>query len=117
LPVENGGDGLVREGSELWAMRVVSLVIILHEAVKLEFAAACRLDFPEEECAERIALHQAIEQLGDLLRRPDEFPLNGGEDIVALFDAPYRISNSAPGFIHCVFLLRPVVPRSTDARC
>jgi hypothetical protein len=51
-------------------------MVILHEPVEFKFAAARGFDFPEKECAERVALHQAIEELGNLLGLPNELSLN-----------------------------------------
>jgi hypothetical protein len=48
----------------------VPLVIIKNKVVELELITGCRLDLPEQERAEWIALHQAVEEALDLLRFP-----------------------------------------------
>ena len=49
-------------------------------------------DFPDQERADRITAHQAIDQAANLVGVPDELPLNGGEQV---FLAVYALQDFA----------------------
>jgi hypothetical protein len=65
-------------------MRRIAFVVVLDESIKLEKYALLGFDPPEKEGAKRIALHKAVEQPTDLLRVPNEFPLDCRQDVKIL---------------------------------
>ena len=58
------------------------MLCLLQEFVNLPFVAIIRVQFPEKEGTDRIAAHNGVEKLHDLFRLPDEFSLNGREEIL-----------------------------------
>src|SRR4051812_35897896 len=70
LPIEHGRDALVVNFSKLRAMRRVSLMIVQYEVIELELTASGCFHFPEQEGAERISLHNTVEQSFDLFGLP-----------------------------------------------
>ena len=67
-------------------MRIVFLMVVPDEVVPFEVSTYFRSYTPEQEGSERISLHEAVEKLADLVRLPDEFPLDGRKDEVAVLD-------------------------------
>ena len=61
LAIKHGGQGFVVNGSELRAMRVVTLMVFPNEVVPTVLTRILCLNPPEHELAERVALHQAVE--------------------------------------------------------
>ena len=57
-------------------MGLVSLMIFKDEIVVFELAAVPRLDLPVQECAKRVALHEAVEETANLVRPPYKLALN-----------------------------------------
>ena len=51
-------------------MGIISLVLMEHEIVELEFIDVARLNFPEEEGPDGITSHQAVLELGRLIFEP-----------------------------------------------
>ena len=62
LSVKYGGKLGVVEDWKLRAMGIVSLVVVAHEPVELVLAAVGLIDLPIQGLAERVALHQAVQQ-------------------------------------------------------
>src|SRR5258708_7040496 len=75
-------------------MRCVQLVVVSDELIETELAEGSRLQLPEQERADWIPAHQAVEEHADLLRLPDELPLNSRQQILAL---SYAVENLVYG--------------------
>ena len=56
------------------------------EVVERECPRALGLDLPQQERADRVAAHETVHQREDLVRVPDEFPLDRGQEVLARVD-------------------------------
>ena len=67
-------------------MGIVTLVVISNEIEELELPAILGSYSPVKERAERVSLHDTVEQAANLLRPPNEFALNGGKHKIVAVD-------------------------------
>ncbi len=67
-------------------MGIVTLVVVSNEIEELELPAILGSYSPVQERAERVPLHDTVEQAANLLRPPHEFALNGGEHKIVAVD-------------------------------
>ena len=81
-------------------MGIVALVIVENEIKKREVAAILASDTPEEESAERVALHEAVEQSANLPTSPDELALDGGQHKLVAVDSIESFLYGVAGLIH-----------------
>jgi hypothetical protein len=56
---------------------IITLMVFVHEAAKLELLDIIRRYIPKEEGANRIAPHQRVKQFFNLLGIPDKLALDG----------------------------------------
>ena len=90
LAVQDRGDGPVAERTGRRAVGVVALVVVTHEVVEGEAARVVLVDLPHEEGSDGISTHQAVEQPGDLVTRPDELALDRRQHVVAAMNLLQR---------------------------
>ena len=76
MPIQHGRHWSSMNGGQFRAVGIVPLVVFPHEIVPTVKVSVLRVDPPEHELPERIALHQAVEEVADLFRLPYELPLD-----------------------------------------
>jgi hypothetical protein len=86
LAVKNARDFPFLNSVEALQVTSAALMIVGDKFVEDVFATMLAIDLPEEERADRIALHQTIEQPYDLIGSPYDFPLDGRKKVVVTGD-------------------------------
>ena len=82
----------------------VALVVLTDEVIPAVFAGILWRHPPEHEFAERIALHQAIEQIANLFGLPNELALDRWQNVFVRGDTVQGILNRATLLVHVQIL-------------
>ena len=75
-------------------------MVILNKSIEFKLCAFFWLHSPEEECTERIALHETVKEPAYLLGLPNKFPLDCRQDVQIFGDAFESIFDDDTGLIH-----------------
>src|SRR6516162_4337115 len=92
--------------AQLRAVGCVALMIVENEVVELEFAARLGFYLPEQERADRVALHKAVKQTLDLFGLPDKFSLNRRKDISLTLNTLESLGDGSLWLVHRTTLER-----------